>query len=179
MKTFATTVLVLIGALCCSSAKAIDSSPYFGRYLPGNADYNALAIMLTNPGNGLSWAMSMRGKKVGKGECTDLVSMYLAYSTAVGGNFKDYRNYIWGGIPNGVRAGDIIQFEYCKFQWKSGNTTYYVNMDHHTAIIASVSGTTVKLLHQNAPIGGPVKLQTLNLSTKTQGTFRFWRPVRF
>lgn len=136
-----------------------------------------MSVAFTNAG--MAWAFSMIGKRIGRGECTDLVQLHLAYSGARPADFSNYRNYIWGAIPNGARPGDVIQFEFCKFRWTSGNSWGEIYMDHHTAIIVAINSNGLQLLHQNAPIGGPVKLETLNLNWKTQGTYRFWRPVKW
>lgn len=174
-------VALMFVALSSSSAMAqLDYRSYFGRQLPPYDFMNVYSVMTTAPSNGVAWALSQRGKRIGRGECTDLVVQHLAISGGRPADFRIYRNYIWGGIPtNGIRQGDIIQFEGCKFRYTFPNRWYEIVMDHHTAIIVSASGSTLQILHQNAPIGGPVKLETLDLSKKTQGTYVIWRPVRF
>ncbi len=98
--------------------------------------------------------MSMRGQRIGNGECTELAKMHLMYSRALPGNFSDYRNYIWGGMStNGYRPGDILQFEYCKFSWKTSTSWGEITMDHHTAIVVSANGSKLQILQQNAPFG--------------------------
>jgi hypothetical protein len=47
----------------------------------------------------------------------------------------------------------------------------------HTAIIESISGMVITILEQNAPIGGPVRRSTLDLSTLTSGSFQVFRPI--
>lgn len=174
-------VALMLVALCSSSAMAqlLDTRPYFGTSLPYH-DFNTMAVRLTVPSSGLGWALSQRGKRIGRGECTDLVSQHLNVSYARQGDFRVYRRYVWGAIPtNGIRPGDIIQFERCKFRYTFPNSWYEIVMDHHTAIIVGANGSKLQILHQNAPIGGPVKLEALDLSKKTQGTYVIWRPVRF
>ncbi len=170
--------LLMIVALFCSPAMAqFDFRSYYGRPLPYN-DLRCLAVISASPNAGLNWAMSMRGQRIGNGECTELAKMHLMYSRALPGNFSDYRNYIWGGMStNGYRPGDILQFEYCKFSWKTSTSWGEITMDHHTAIVVSANGSKLQILQQNAPFGGPVRLDTLDLSTKTQGRITVWRPV--
>jgi hypothetical protein len=176
-----TVVALMFVALSSSSAMAqLDFRQYFGRQLPAT-DSNVYAVISTAPSYGLSWALAQRGKRIGRGECTDLVVQHLAISGGRPGDFRSYRNYIWGAKPNGARAGDIIQFELCKFRYTTPNSWYEIVMDHHTAIVVSYNETTkvMQVLHQNAPFGGPVKLDTIDLSKKTQGTYTIWRPVQF
>lgn len=118
--------------------------------------------------NIVKFAQSKLGTKVDLGqggECTELIQAALKQ---YGGQPMFYRKtmvfvdgkgtwvptYGWGSqiiiatkgktiqIPP---AGSIVQFEHCVF--KTGNTTS--NMPHHTAIVESVNGTMVTLLHQN------------------------------
>jgi hypothetical protein len=119
----------------------------------------------------------MRGKVIGRGECTDMVDMHLAVSGAVPCDSRDYRNYIWGAIPNGWAPGDVLQFEGCYFEWTEGNTTYKSTSDHHSAVIVSLQGSVVELVQQNSPKGGPVVVKKLDLNGKRRGTIRGWRPV--
>ena len=174
-----TVVALMFVALSSSSAMAqFDYRSYFGRQLP-SYDLNVYAVLTTVPNNGVAWALSQRGKRIGRGECTDLVVQHLAISGGRPGDFRSYRNYIWGALPSGIRTGDIIQFEECKFRYTTPTSWYEQYMPHHTAIIVGANGSTLQILHQNAPIGGPVKLETLDLSKKTQGTYTIWRPVSF
>ena len=176
-----TVVALMFVALSSSSAMAqLDYRSYFGRQLPPYDFLNVYSVMTTVPSNGVAWALSQRGKRIGRGECTDLVVQHLALSAGRPGDFRVYRSYIWGAIPtNGIRQGDIIQFEECKFRYTTPTSWYEQYMPHHSAIIVGANGSTLHILHQNAPIGGPVKLETLDLSKKTQGTYVIWRPVRF
>ena len=108
--------------------------------------------------------------------------MHLAHSQALPGNFKDRRNYIWGAVSSGAGPGDVVQFEGCYFEWKEGNRTRKVTMDHHTAIVGSVNGSVWELIHQNGPTataasGGPVVVEKLNVQGKQRGTIKVWRPV--
>src|SRR5262245_30534184 len=111
----------------------------------------------------VSFAQQRIGQRIGRGECTDLVTeafRVLGYKpmehvTREGkGDTYDWgtrvwrrywRNYRWyyyryrSGLP---RAGHVIQFEECVF--KSANSTW--NMPHHTAIVEKADGLKVTLL---------------------------------
>ena len=179
MKTMILPQLVLftVSLLTTASANAQDFKSYFGQSLPKNpVRVKSIADNL----KGLQWATSMMGQRIGAGECTDLVKMHLVQSGARAGDFRAHRNYKWGAIVTGpTKPGDVIQFEFCKFKWTSGNSWGEINMDHHTAIISSRSGSVLQLIHQNAPTGGPVTVQTLDLAWKVGGRFTIWRPVKW
>jgi hypothetical protein len=49
---------------------------------------------------------------------------------------------------------------------------------HHTAIIESVNGSTITMLHQNVNGVRTVSRMTLNLATKTGGSYTFYRPTK-
>jgi hypothetical protein len=157
------------------SALAIVPAQFYGQYIPSGslADQRARTMNM----RGLYWCLSMRGKFIGDGGCTRLADMHLAVSGAVPADFRDYRNTIWGAVPNGWAPGDVLQFEHCYFYWNNGSSWGDMAADHHTAIIVSLRGNVVELVHQNAPLGGPVAVTTLDLNTKQRGTIRGWRPV--
>jgi hypothetical protein len=138
------------------------------------------------------------GKKVGGGQCTDLVNAALNYAAAkqleirkatpgeVASGFNvnlaghEDEVYVWGrgvkslrrrGGPEPVikpEPGYILQFERCEFA--NG-----YKAPHHTAIVVSRDGTKVVLLHQNdgAQI---VTAREVDLSTKVSGTIRMYLP---
>jgi hypothetical protein len=179
MKTILAIMVTLVAVCASNQASAqVDYNSYFNRPLPNRP--GTLFLSVAHNVIGLQWALSMKGKKVGNGQCTDLVVAALQRSGARPADFSNYRRYVWGANVTGVsiQAGDVIQFERCKFKWTKGNSWGEFNMDHHTAIIAGFSGNTLQLLHQNAN-GGPVEIQALDLSWKTQGTWMIWRPVRY
>jgi hypothetical protein len=141
------------------------------------------------------YAVGHLGKKVGGGQCTDLVNAALNYAGAkeieirqasaheIKRGWASDANevYDWGQevkpLPARLYApyaGQIIQFERCVFQKPDGSRTF--NMPHHTAIVGSADGYTVTLLHQNAGGDGSVRLDTLDLNWLKSGHFRVYRP---
>lgn len=177
MKTLILIPFVMFAALTAVStpAQALDFNSYFNRKLP--LDDSGIASIADN-NVGLLYAISMIGTRVGGGECTDLVKMALSHSGARQPDFHNFRRYVWGAIVTGTpRPGDVIQFEECIFKWTSGNSWGEIHMDHHTAIVVSSHGTVLELIHQNAPFGGPVKVEKIDRKWRTQGRFIIWRPV--
>jgi hypothetical protein len=183
MKTFVIGLFaaVAVSALLSNSAHAqslpAQFSPgvYYNQYLPSGSLADQRAIVANN--RGLSYCLSMQGKVVGNGQCTALVEMHLAVSGAVPGNFSDPKNYIWGAVPNGWIPGDVLQFEGCSFEWKEGNRTRKVTMEHHTAVIVSINDKVVTLVHQNGPNGGAVVVDKVDFKGQQRGTIKGWRPV--
>jgi hypothetical protein len=179
MKTIALALVALV-AVCASKpalAQLVDYQSYYNRSLPNV--YRHFLCIASNV-NGLQWALSMKGKRVGNGQCTDLVIQAMLRSGARAGTFTNYRRYVWGADVTGVNVypGDVIQFERCKFKWTKGNSWGEFVMEHHTAIVGGINGSVIQLVHQNAN-GGPVEVQSLDLKWKTQGTMTFWRPCRY
>lgn len=178
MKTFVValfTAVALTASLARPARAQYSPAQYYNQFIPtlGIADQKAQGMNR----RGLAWCLAQKGKVIGDGECTALVEMHLAVSGATPGNFKDPKHYIWGAVPNGWVPGDVLQFEDCYFEWKEGNATYKKNTDHHTAVIVSLQGTVVELVHQNSPKGGPVVVTKLDLKSKQRGTIIGWRPV--
>jgi hypothetical protein len=74
------------------------------------------------------------------------------------------------------KAGCIVQFEECTFS-KDG---YSWNFPHHTAIVESVNGTMVTLLHQNVDgslENSQVRRQTVDFSGRTGGRYIIYYPM--
>ena len=151
--------------------------------------------------NIVKFAQSKLGTKVDLGqggECTELIDAALKQ---YGGKPIFYRKtmvfdkgtpgwfptYGWGGmvlstkskVPPGTTAGHIIQFEKCKFE----STNRKWDFPHHTAIVESVNGTNITLLHQNVDGGvkngfpSEVRRQTIDFATKINGGFTVWNPI--
>jgi hypothetical protein len=161
-----------------------------GSVSPANAQ---LADKYADRTKVVEYAVKNFGKRIGRGECTDLVNAALRYANAQELQKRPKSNvekfleekqgfmypdeaYIWGiGArslgkgPNRSKrtydAGQILQFEYCYFE-KPDKTRNW-DMWHHTAIVKSANGTMVTLLHQNAPKGAPVSEGTLDLNWLT------------
>lgn len=180
-------------AVCVSLTKSADAqvskisqyaqvsgAQFFGRALPSGSIADQIA--LTKNTKGLQYCLTLQGKVVGDGECTALAEIHLAASGAVPGDFRDEKNYVWGAVPSGWAPGDVLQFEGCQFVWTEGNRRRTVTMEHHTAIVVSISNSVVTLLHQNGPTasgpsGGPVVMEKVDFKGKQRGTVKGYRPV--
>ena len=140
----------------------------------------------------LAFAEAHVGQEVGNGQCTDLVA--AAYGAAgaeseskLGPTGPD-ANYVWGTPVDtvttanrslaGVLPGDVIQFSdvtlvhtttYPNGSWVTTTQT----AEHHTAIVESVSGSTIFVLEQN------VGSATTPDSVRYTRAARDLRPERF
>jgi hypothetical protein len=144
-----------------------------------------------------------KGRKVGDGQCTDLVAAACDRAGAKGlGRFKDRPNagdYVWGELVYGlrvkdgarvedgvvgktVRPGDIVQFRDTRFKGRHGFWSY----PHHTAVVSKVSadGKVLHVLHQNVGSGDmsddermKVKEGTLHLEELEDGWIKVYRPL--
>jgi hypothetical protein len=142
------------------------------------------------------WCQAHRGEQVGEGECAHLAGEALK---AVGGKRRgpdkpEKGDYTWGtqvylvegaadkprtdGKRTDVARGDIIQLRNAKFAGRrEGGGTYSQTMPHHTAVVTSIDGDVVHILHQNfggkrVVIDGKLKLNDLK-----EGWLRFYRPI--
>ena len=152
--------LMLVGGLGGSNAEARDVA----RALREAMQHQVTMKLI-------SFASQNMGKKIGGGQCTELVDAALAFAGAAPGS-----NYVWGTNVTGqrIRPGDILQFEGCRFE----TTNRWDEFPHHTAIVGGFSGSTVHLLHQNVNgIDSGVVATQLDLSTKTKGSIMVFRPI--
>ncbi|MGO8690558.1 MAG: CHAP domain-containing protein [Thermoguttaceae bacterium] len=121
----------------------------------------------------LRFATDQRGQQVGDGECWTLADQALKAAGA-----QHPGAYVWGRpLAAGERVfpGDIVQFSSVRLTHGSAWTT--LGAPNHTAIIEHVKAPHVYvLIHQNFD-GKVVKETTVDLSTKTAGTFIIYRPV--
>ena len=126
----------------------------------------------------LSAATALHGQRVNDGGCSRFVAQALA---SVGADFDEGASR-WGTflgqaqpsavhIP-GLKAGDVLQFEGVSLQ--GGNSWW--SFPHHSAIVASVQGLEVQVIHQNAPLGSPVHYDTINLAYLVSGVILAYRP---
>jgi hypothetical protein len=138
------------------------------------------------------------GKKLGGGGCSEFVNQVLVDTKGqplvlrpkrvdeklkeknLGYRLPDQIS-IWGqkdirlvnrskpSPPPTYKAGQILQFENCRFEKKraDGSLERDWEFPHHTAIIESADGSVVTILHQNAPLGSPVHEDTLDLRLLT------------
>jgi hypothetical protein len=116
----------------------------------------------------VGFAEAHLGQKVGSGECTDLVDAAYAAAGAESesqlGPTGPTANYVWGTLVGtvttanhslaGILPGDVIQFSdvtlvhtttYPNGSWYTTTKT----AEHHTAIVESISGSTINVLEQN------------------------------
>lgn len=129
----------------------------------------------------VSFAQGKLGTKVDLGQggqCTELIVAGLRATRGLTGKF-DVTPYDWGRIwtsnNNMPGVGTIVQFEGVVF--KGGGWTW--NFPHHTAIVESVNGTQVTLLHQNVDgslAASQVRRQTIDFATKVSGTYTIYVP---
>ena len=119
------------------------------------------------------------GKKIGRGECWDLVAQALAYAGAKWdgmwkfGKVVDYKK-------DKIYPGDIIQFTNVKTEYTKDLVTYYGSMLKHTAIVYKVkSKNEYVIAEQNTPHSGrTVGLGNINFNHITEGKFTIYRPVK-
>lgn len=127
----------------------------------------------------LAFVKSNLKKKVGKGECWDLAAQGL---NTIGANWD--KNYGFGKEidikKDCVYSGDIIQFENVKIEYHKNNTTYWEEMDHHTAVIFKVNDKeSFTIAEQNtSDLGKKVGLSSLELKYILKGTYTVYRPVK-
>ena len=119
----------------------------------------------------VGWAESQMGKKIDRGECTDLATEALKQ---IGYSARDYK---WGReLPKGTTPlpGDIIQLENAQF----GAQT----VAHHTAMVWEVIGPrNVKVLEQNwlggKEEGRKVGPGSYDFNKMTAGELHLFRPI--
>ncbi|PBQ30781.1 hypothetical protein CNR22_02985 [Sphingobacteriaceae bacterium] len=127
----------------------------------------------------LAFVKSQLNKKVGRGECWDLAAQGL---NKIGANWD--KSYVFGkevDVKNEcVYPGDVFQFDGVKIQYKKGNTTYWEEMDHHTAVVFKVNGKdSFVMAEQNtSTLGRKVGLSTLELKNILKGSYKVFRPVK-
>jgi len=127
----------------------------------------------------IDFVKSNLNKKVGRGECWDLAAQGL---NTIGANWD--KNYVFGKEINlkkeCVYPGDIIQFEGVKIEYKKKNTTYWEEVDHHTAIVFKVNDKESFIMaEQNTSVlGKKVGLSALELKNILKGSYKVFRPVK-
>jgi hypothetical protein len=137
----------------------------------------------------LRFARTNLNKKVGRGQCFDLVDQALraagAASAADYGPVGRNADYEWGlGVMVGsVRPGDIVQFRNYRVDFETEAGTGYETRGapNHSAIVASVGeGGVIEVFEQNVYGVQLVKRNTLYFvgreGVRISGSFRYFRP---
>ncbi len=137
----------------------------------------------------LTYAEAEVGTQVGDGQCGSLAIGALNFAGAKS-NFDRMDpngDFAWGQLGttltarshdvSQVRPGDVIQFRNAQTVTRNGYSTSWQTADHHTAIVESVSGTTITVLNQN--VNGQLTVQrgTWNVADLTGGTMWVYHPV--
>jgi hypothetical protein len=158
---------------CCVSGVKTKPIKTIGKARTGGAFVNKI----------LEYANSKLGSKVGRGECTDLVSGALAYAGAPAGNFSSSNgHYTWGKRINfpseAARPGDIVQLVNVKLSFKTANSWgSWETGTQHSAVIVSAEGKLLHVIDQNAPPGSPVGRNDIHLDwTLERGDYAIFRP---
>lgn len=143
-----------------------------------------------------------RGKRVGNGECTTLVTAALLSAGAKPHGWGDNRRqppkrgeFNWGelvytlerkgedlkwtGKFDDVRPGDIIQYRNVLIAGYTDVGTYTEQAQHHSAIIFSVDKEEgiLKLYHQNYNGRKAVTTDRLKLADLRRGQFTIYHPL--
>lgn len=127
----------------------------------------------------VDYVKSVMNKKVARGECWDLAAQGLNKIEA-----SWDKNFIFGKEIDPkkecVYPGDIFQFKDVKIQYQQGNTTFWEEMDQHTAIVYKVnSKEDFMMAEQNtSTLGKKVGLSKLELKNILQGSYKVFRPVK-
>lgn len=148
--------------------------------------YRPVLSVLSSPNNSmtmnsaiLNYCIQNIGKKVGTGQCADLIDQGLQSVGAETG-FRDSPkpdDYVWGAlvctlkilnarqifIPGGqtvatvpdlscIKPGDILQYNNVRFRWGNQHQYFTMTAIHHTALIERVSSdnSTCYVLEQNS-----------------------------
>lgn len=127
----------------------------------------------------LEFVKSKLNKKVGRGECWDLAAQGL---NSIGASWD--KDYVFGKEVDPqkecIYPGDVIQFEGVKIQYQKGNTTYFEEMEHHTAVVFKVNdkGNYLVAEQNTSSHGKKVGLSALELKNVLKGTYKFYRPIK-
>ena len=80
--------------------------------------------------------------------------------------------------PHGeILPGDVIQFEGVVFVSRAEGRRIQMLYAHHTAVLASVGGARLGILHQNDGGRKRVKFGFIDLAARTKGEIAFYRPL--
>jgi hypothetical protein len=115
-------------------------------------------------------------QQIADGDCWKLADVALATAGARRPGRNGYRVYEFGRIlkpDQAILPGDIVQFAGAQFRSRSGAR---YNMPRHTAIVASVDGTVIGILHQNWNGVRQVTRLQLDLADLRAGEVAIFRP---
>lgn len=120
----------------------------------------------------LAFAQSKVGTQVGNGECWTLAAEALKAAEA-----EPPLLYVFGRevATSDVRPGMVLQFEAARFEGPGYYQVY--GAPHHTAIVASVRGTTLRILQQNVNGDRTVQYGDLKLDDLVSGTMTVYQPL--
>lgn len=119
------------------------------------------------------------GKRVGTGECWDLVQIVLDENGAKWERTEKFGTKL-DLKKDTLYPGDIIMFKKVVFKGSISNgSEYTLSMYNHYAIVMQVSNNELLIAHQNTDeFGKKVGLSTIKLLDLKKGTLTFFRPVK-
>lgn len=118
------------------------------------------------------------GKKVGTGECWDLIQVVLDQVDAKWERTEKFGTKLNPKMDS-LQPGDIVMLK--KVQFKGVNDKgqeYTISMYNHYAFVMMAKGNLILVAHQNTDeFGRKVGMSTIYLSDLKKGTITFFRPV--
>lgn len=127
------------------------------------------------------YAVGKLGKQVGDGECWALAYEALNAVNAKRPGEDGLKGYEFGKAVEltALLPGDILQFENINFKHTEPDGRWFSeSFPHHTAIVASASGTKISYFEQNFNNVRTVRQATLDLKDRLPGgTLSAWRPL--
>lgn len=145
----------------------------------------------------LSFCQISKGRMVGNGQCSSLAQHALTAAGASSGgeDTPGPEDYSWGrqifylahvstglkteGQREDIKPGCIIQFRDVRWEGKTPRGTYWMDMEHHTAIVAAVEdkGNMLRIFHQNYGNNKLVTEAKLRLDDLRKGWIRVYEPT--
>ncbi|CDK25974.1 unnamed protein product [Kuraishia capsulata CBS 1993] len=138
-----------------------------------------------------SWCETKEDKTVGDGECWTLAHdalekgcgkhAFVSEGLVHGAltllikfeNGKTER--VKSSVSDGIKRGDILQFENCCLRYP--NKALFFGSPDHTAVVTSVSGSQLNIIHQNVNGNKFVVREEIDIDKLTEGTIKVYRPV--
>lgn len=126
----------------------------------------------------LAFTKTSIGTTVGRGECWDLAQQALDYSGSIWSKPHQFGFALGKGEP--ILAGDIIQFQSARFEWKEGYRSGWKQLGSpgHTSIVYAVNGSQLQLAHQNVNGVRKVFLDSIDLTHIVSGSYQIFRPYK-